>query len=112
MTGLRLAPGAAPVTVLEMHRSGTSCLAGCLEDAGLFPGEVSRAAPFNKKGNNENLAVMEFTDEVLAEAGGSRAPPLPDVESAGCQPEASEPGGSSAVTPRKSAGRWRTRGCC
>ena len=29
-----------PVAVIGMHRSGTSCLAGCLEDLGLNLGDV------------------------------------------------------------------------
>jgi hypothetical protein len=54
-----------------MHRSGTSCLTGCLEQAGLFLGIVNREAPFNKKGNNESLAVMNFNDRVLARVGAT-----------------------------------------
>ena len=60
-----------PIFILGMHRSGTSCLAGCLEEAGLYLGEVNRAAPFNKKGNNENKAVMDLNDDVLAANGGA-----------------------------------------
>ena len=59
-------PFARPVFVLGMHRSGTSCLAGCLEEAGLYLGEVNRAAPFNKKGNRENRDAMTLNDTVLA----------------------------------------------
>lgn len=59
-----------------MHRSGTSCLAGCLEEAGLDLGVVNRAAPFNRKGNNENQRVMRLHDDLLAANGGSwDAPP-------------------------------------
>ena len=47
-------PVTAPVAIVGMHRSGTSCLAGCLEDLGLTLGKVNRAAPHNLKGNNEN----------------------------------------------------------
>ena len=60
-----------PVFILGMHRSGTSCLAGCLEDAGLVLGDVNRAAPFNKKGNNENRDVMDLNDAVLARANAA-----------------------------------------
>lgn len=60
-----------PIFILGMHRSGTSCLAGCLEDAGLYLGEVNRAAAFNKKGNNENREVMALNDAVLARHGGA-----------------------------------------
>jgi hypothetical protein len=60
-----------PLLILGMHRSGTSCLAGCLEEAGLFLGEVNRAAQANRKGNRENLAVMAFNDRVLARVGAA-----------------------------------------
>lgn len=59
-----------------MHRSGTSCLTGCLEEAGLSLGDVNREAPHNRKGNNENLRVMGLHDDLLADSGGSwDAPP-------------------------------------
>lgn len=53
-----------------MHRSGTSCLAGCLEELGLALGDVNRQAPHNRKGNNENPRVMELQDELLLSNGG------------------------------------------
>ena len=43
-----------PIVILGMHRSGTSCLAGCLEELGLHLGTVITSAPHNKKGNREN----------------------------------------------------------
>jgi len=55
----------SPVLILGMHRSGTSCLTGCLEEAGLYLGEVNQKAGFNKKGNRENRAVMELHDAIL-----------------------------------------------
>lgn len=68
-------PG-TPILILGMHRSGTSCLAGCLQAAGLFLGEVKTQSTHNKKGNRENIAVMHLNDEVLASNGGSwRHPP-------------------------------------
>jgi hypothetical protein len=70
---------AAPVFVLGMHRSGTSCLAGCLEAAGLHLGSVNTAAPFNRKGNRERPDVMALNDAVLADAGARwDAPPEGD----------------------------------
>lgn len=60
-----------PVLVLGMHRSGTSCLAGCLEAGGLHLGEVNTAAPFNRKGNRESLPLMQLHDSVLADHGAS-----------------------------------------
>lgn len=56
-----------PIFIMGMHRSGTSCLAGCLEEAGLYLGEVNRWAPFNQKGNNENREIMDLNDAVLAD---------------------------------------------
>lgn len=65
-----------PMLILGMHRSGTSCLAGCLQAAGLFLGEVKTQSTHNRKGNRENSAVMRLNDEVLASNGGSwRNPP-------------------------------------
>lgn len=64
------------VCVLGMHRSGTSCLAGALQSAGLFAGEVVESAPFNPKGNRENLRIRALNDAVLGASGGSwRHPP-------------------------------------
>ncbi len=55
----------SPILILGMHRSGTSCLAGCLQEAGLFLGDVNTEAGFNKKGNRENQTVMALHDAVL-----------------------------------------------
>jgi hypothetical protein len=54
-----------------MHRSGTSWLAGSLEELGLPMGEVSTSDPHNRKGNRENPVLMSLHDAVLAESGGS-----------------------------------------
>lgn len=64
------------VLILGMHRSGTSSLAGCLQERGLFLGEVSEKNPFNPQGNRENQAVMELNKSVLESSGGRwNAPP-------------------------------------
>ena len=55
-----------PVLILGMHRSGTSCLAGGLECAGLHLGKVNVKAGFNKKGNREHEQIRSLHDEVLA----------------------------------------------
>ena len=55
-----------PVIILGMHRSGTSCLTGSLEEAGLHLGAVNEKSRCNEKGTRENLAFMELNDEVLA----------------------------------------------
>lgn len=57
--------------VLGMHRSGTSWLAGSLQEKGLELGEVSTRDPHNEKGNRENQVLMALHDAVLAENGGS-----------------------------------------
>ena len=54
-----------PVIVLGMHRSGTSCLAGLLEEAGVYLGEVSKKNPFNVKGNHENTQIVNLNDALL-----------------------------------------------
>ena len=53
-----------------MHRSGTSCLAGSLQQAGLHLGDVHTANPFNRRGNREHPRVMALNDAVLAANGG------------------------------------------
>jgi hypothetical protein len=63
--------GSKPVIILGMHRSGTSCLAGSLEQAGLYLGQVNTKAPHNAKGNRENRDIMDLNDAVLSAAGGS-----------------------------------------
>ncbi len=55
-----------PILVLGMHRSGTSCLAGILQFAGLELGQVFTQNPHNARGNRENAAVMALNEAVLA----------------------------------------------
>ena len=59
------------VIVLGMHRSGTSLVAGSLEAAGLYLGEVNNAAPFNKKGNKENKFIRNLNGALLAKIGAA-----------------------------------------
>ncbi len=71
---------ASPVLVLGMHRSGTSCLAGALQQAGLHLGEVSTANKHNPKGNRERDDVRQLNDAVLAANGYAwNAPPPADA---------------------------------
>jgi len=65
------------VIILGMHRSGTSCLAGSLEPFGLYLGPVNKAAPHNKRGNQEHSKVVDINNRVL-QANGARwsSPPL------------------------------------
>ncbi|WP_207796460.1 hypothetical protein [Pseudohalioglobus lutimaris] len=51
--------------VLGMHRSGTSCLTGSLEEAGLFLGDRHTWNPHNLKGNRENQQIVDINDRVL-----------------------------------------------
>ncbi len=53
------------IIILGMHRSGTSCLAGALEEAGLTLGNVDRKKHTNPKGNRENLDIMHLNNAVL-----------------------------------------------
>jgi len=62
--------------ILGMHRSGTSCLTGSLEQAGLYLGEVNRKAPHNAKGNRESRTIMDLNDLVLEANGGAWDVPL------------------------------------
>lgn len=65
------------VIILGMHRSGTSCLAGSLEQCGLYLGEVFKENPHNKKGNRENARIMDLNNRLLAENDGTwDNPPL------------------------------------
>jgi hypothetical protein len=70
-----------PVIILGMHRSGTSCLAGSLEEAGLYLGRVNVQAPHNAKGNRENRDIMDLNDAVLAtvDASWDRPPTEPII---------------------------------
>lgn len=54
-----------PIMILGMHRSGTSCLAGSLQSAGLCLGSVSISNTYNPKGNRENSLIMLLNDELL-----------------------------------------------
>lgn len=57
--------------ILGMHRSGTSCLTGLLEQSGVFLGEISRQNPYNLKGNCENQRIMALHDALFQVNGGT-----------------------------------------
>ena len=59
------------IAVLGMHRSGTSCLAGLLEQAGVFLGNVSKKDPYNLRGNHEHSSIVNLHEAVLAANGAS-----------------------------------------
>lgn len=61
----RVAVESRVIAVLGMHRSGTSCLAGSLQNKGLYLGEVPEWNPHNLKGNRENEAIAALNEAVL-----------------------------------------------
>lgn len=64
------------IIILGMHRSGTSCLTGCLSNYGLNLGTISDSNMHNKKGNQENKAVFKLNESILNYNQGSwRRPP-------------------------------------
>lgn len=52
--------------IVGMHRSGTSCLTGSLQQKNVFLGEVHEKNPFNLKGNRENQSIVDLNDDVLS----------------------------------------------
>lgn len=68
------------ICVLGMHRSGTSCLTGSLQEAGLFLGDCHTWNPYNKKGNRENQRIVDLNDAVLAAGGGAWDRPPASVQ--------------------------------
>ena len=68
------------IAILGMHRSGTSLLAGTLQEAGLDLGEVITEAPHNKKGNRESILIRTLHDSVLSTSGGSWDSPPSSVQ--------------------------------
>jgi hypothetical protein len=64
------------VSILGMHRSGTSCLTGCLQECGLNLGDVVTHTFDNLKGNRESLKIRAVNNAVLAFNRGSwKSPP-------------------------------------
>ena len=60
------------ITVLGMHRSGTSSLAGSLEAAGLPLGEVrAEGGASNAKGHREPGELISLHEDVLITSGGA-----------------------------------------
>ncbi len=71
------------LAVLGMHRSGTSCLAGCLARCGLHLGDVSLHNPHNRRGNHERDAVTQLHERILASNGGAWDRPPVEIELSG-----------------------------
>lgn len=59
------------ICVLGMHRSGTSCLTGIMQQFGVELGDVFTENLYNKKGNRENSRIVMLNDAVLATNGGA-----------------------------------------
>ncbi len=55
------------ICVIGMHRSGTSCLTGSLQQGGLDLGKHSTWNRFNEKGNRENQDFVDFHEQLLAD---------------------------------------------
>ena len=53
------------IAVLGMHRSGTSYLAGSLQEAGLILGDCHTWNKHNEKGNRENQKFVDLHDAIL-----------------------------------------------
>lgn len=64
-------PSSTVICILGMHRSGTSSLAGCLQEAGLELGHVGEWGPANLKGNRENRAISGLNADVLTYSNGA-----------------------------------------
>jgi hypothetical protein len=58
---------ASVVCVLGIHRSGTSCLTGSLQAAGVNLGKHHTWNRFNEKGNRENQDIVDFHDQLLSD---------------------------------------------
>jgi hypothetical protein len=63
--------GKTLVTVLGMHRSGTSAVAGTVQEHGVELGPVSERARFNARGNREIRELNRLHNAILARSGGS-----------------------------------------
>jgi len=59
------------ITILGMHRSGTSVVAGMLAGHGIEFGPVSERNRFNPRGNREIPELNRLHDRVLERSGGS-----------------------------------------
>jgi hypothetical protein len=68
------------ISVLGMHRSGTSFLIGSLQAAGLYLGPHNTWNAHNLKGNRENNAIVELHEEILTENGGTWKAPPPEIK--------------------------------
>ncbi len=77
--GCRGPVGTRGYLVLGMHRSGTSCLTGLLETAGVRLCRVPRWNRFNPKGNLEDDRVWNLNEAILRRCDGAWHSPPPSV---------------------------------
>lgn len=91
------------VLILGMHRSGTSCLAGCLRCCGLHLGRVNRRNECNAKGTFEQNRVMRVHDDILESNGGSWRDPPGAIEVSDAQ--------QAAILGIVRQLRWRRQSC-
>lgn len=68
------------ITVLGMHRSGTSALMGSLEQAGLYIGHANQYADDNLKGNRELTEILILHNDLLDRNGGSWDQPVRNMK--------------------------------
>jgi hypothetical protein len=68
------------VCILGMHRSGTSCLTGSLQQQGLALGAHNIWAKDNRRGNRENKDIMRLQIDILAQSGGTWDEPPSAIE--------------------------------
>jgi hypothetical protein len=59
------------LAVLGMHRSGTSCLTGSLQQGGLFLGKHHTWNEYNRKGNRENQDVVNLHENIFKANGAT-----------------------------------------
>ena len=59
------------ICILGMHRSGTSFLAGSLQQAGVALGDAHTWNPHNRKGNRENQMFVDLHDSILEANNGA-----------------------------------------
>ncbi|MFK8013586.1 MAG: hypothetical protein AB8B80_16225 [Marinicellaceae bacterium] len=64
------------IVILGMHRSGTSCLTGCLQQLGLNLGKVSEYNEYNLKGNREDDKIAILNENIMQTNGGSWRNPI------------------------------------
>lgn len=87
-----------------MHRSGTSCLTGILQQFGVELGDVFTENLYNKKGNRENNRIVILNDAVLATNGGAWNDPV--VARTWTPAEARERDAIIKELGKRSAGLW------